>query len=134
MLIRVLGLFAATSLLGVASPASADGLQGEWRNTKNTVHLRVRPCGSALCGIVTWAAPQQRADARKGSGNELIGSVLLRDLRSSGKGTWSGKVFVPDVNANASASVTQINNVLIRVSGCTLFGLACKTQHWHRLK
>ena len=127
-------LLACVALLGAAAPAPVqEGLQGEWRNTRNTVHLRVRPCGAALCGTVTWAADQQRADAKKGSGRDLVGSILLRDLQRGDDGKWRGKVFVPDINSNASATVTQVNGNMIRVSGCTLFGLACKTQHWHRI-
>lgn len=135
MLIRLLSLFAATVLLGGAAPPepAARGILGEWRNTNNTVHLRLQPCGPALCGKVTWAAAQPRADARKGSGKELIGSTLLNDLRPSGDATWRGKVFIPDINTSASGTVTQLSNVLIRVSGCTLMGLICKTQHWHRI-
>ena len=128
-------LIACAALLGGAAPAPAqDGLQGEWRNTKNTVHMRVQPCGPALCGTVTWAADQQRADARKGSGRELIGSVLMRDLTRGNDGKWRGKVFVPDINTSASATVIQLNSYTLRITGCTLLGLACRTQHWHRIK
>ncbi len=136
MSIRLLSLFAAAALLGAAAPAPAPtqpGLVGEWRNTNNNVHMRVSPCGAALCGTVTWAAARQRADARKGSGKELVGSVLLHDLKSSGASTWRGKVFIPDVNTNATATVVQVTNILIRVSGCSWLGLVCKTQHWHRI-
>ena len=133
MTIRLLSLFAAIFLLGAAAPPPANGLLGEWRNTNNNVHLRLEPCGSAVCGRVTWAADPQRADARKGSGKELVGSRLLHDLKQSSDGTWRGQVFIPDINKNASGTVTQLSNVLIRVSGCTLLGLICKTQHWHRI-
>ena len=135
MIKRLLSLSACIALLaGAAAPLPpGPGLQGEWRNTKNTVHLRVAPCGAALCGTVSWAADQQRADARKGSGKELVGSQLLRELKPDGDDTWRGKIYIPDVNTTASATVVQMSPVLIRVSGCTLFGLACRTQHWHRI-
>jgi uncharacterized protein (DUF2147 family) len=130
-----LTVFSACALLLAASvaPPAAEGVQGEWRNTKNTVHMRVAPCGAALCGTVTWAADAQRADARKGSGKELVGSVLLRELTSSGDATWRGKIYIPDLNTNASATVTQLSPKLLRISGCSLMGLACRTQHWHRI-
>lgn len=133
MLIRLPTLLAAFALLTAAAPAPlAKGLEGDWRNTKNTVHLRVSRCGPAYCGTVTWAAEQQRADARKGSGEDLIGSMLLRDLRPSGSATWRGKVHVPDIDINVRATVVQMSDVLLRVSGCS-FGIVCKTQHWHRI-
>lgn len=130
---RLLSLAASAMLLAAFGPPPAAGIQGEWRNTKNTVHMRVAPCGAALCGTVTWAADKQRADARKGSGKELIGARLLHDLRPSGDATWRGRIYIPDVNTTASATAIQLSPVLIRVSGCGLFGLACRTQHWHRI-
>ncbi|RYE02893.1 MAG: DUF2147 domain-containing protein [Sphingomonadales bacterium] len=133
MTIRSLSLLAAPLLLGAAAPAQSPGILGEWRNTNNNVHMRLQPCGPAICGKVTWAADRQRADARKGSGKELIGSILLHDLKPGADATWRGRVFIPDINTNASGSVTQLSNVLIRVSGCTMLGLICKTQHWHRI-
>ncbi len=134
MSIRLFSLFAAAAVLGGAAPAPAqNGLVGEWRNTNNNVHMRVSPCGAALCGTVTWAEERQRADARRGSGKDLVGSVLLHDLRPAGNATWRGKAFIPDVNVNATATVVQVSHILIRVSGCSWFGLACKTQHWHRI-
>ncbi|MCW3846204.1 DUF2147 domain-containing protein [Sphingomonas sp. LB-2] len=133
-MIRLFALATCAALLGASAPAPADGgLQGDWRNTKNTVHLRVEPCGQALCGTVTWAADQQRADARKGSGKDLIGSALLRDLRRGGDGKWRGKIYIPDIDTTASATVTQINDDQILVSGCTFLGVICRSQHWHRI-
>lgn len=134
MFVKLTGLSAAALLLAAsAPPPAADGLQGEWRNTKNTVHLRVAPCGAAMCGTVTWAGDAQRTDARKGSGKELVGSQLLHGLKPSGNASWRGKIYIPDINTNASATVTQLSPKLLRVSGCSMMGIVCKTQHWHRI-
>ena len=141
MLIRLPSLFAAATLLAaapgpllaaVAPEPMHKGLVGDWRNSKNTIHLRVKQCGPAYCGTVIWAGDQQRADARKGSGKDLVGSLLLRDLRPSGDKTWRGKVYVPDINFTVTATVLQMSDVLIRISGCS-FGIICRTQHWQRL-
>jgi uncharacterized protein (DUF2147 family) len=134
MSIRTLALFCCAALLGAAAPSTQMGdIRGEWRNTKNTVHLKVQPCGAELCGTVIWAAERQRADARKGSGSELIGSQLLRKLKRGSDGKWRGSIFIPDINTTASATAEQLNENLIRVSGCGLLGVICRTQHWHRM-
>lgn len=134
MSIRLFSLIACIALLGGAAPPQPDAsLQGEWRNTNNSVHLRVQPCGNSLCGTVTWADQKQRAEARKGSGKDLVGSMLLRDLKRTGDGTWRGKVSILAINSSATATVTRVDAKTIRISGCALLGLACRTQHWHRL-
>lgn len=132
--IRTFALLASAALIGAAAPVPPQAdLQGDWRNTKDTVHLKVQPCGSALCGTVTWAGDQQRADAKKGTGKELVGSRLLSELKLGDDGKWRGKVFIPDVNTNASATVEQLSPDLILITGCTLLGIVCKSQHWHRI-
>lgn len=135
MSIRTIYLALCAIVLGAAAPApAAQGLAGDWRNTNNTVHLRLTPCGPAMCGTVTWANETARKDAKKGSGRDLLGSRLLHDLRLSSDGVWRGKIFVPDLNKNASGTVTVLSDDLIRVSGCLFLGLACRTQHWHRMR
>jgi len=116
---------------GPSSPSSS--WEGMWRNTNNTVHLRTARCGRAMCGTVVWAIPKARADAKSGSGQDLIGRQLFQDFRPAEDGKWKGKVFLPDLNTSASATVTPTGRDTMLVSGCLLFGLACKTQHWWRI-
>lgn len=135
MSIRLSSLFVCFALLCAAAPVPAqESLVGVWRNTLNTVHLKVSPCGDALCATVSWASDEQRALARKGSGREMVGRQLLTGLRRGGDGKWRGKAFIPSINMNASATVIQVNGHTMRVTGCALLGVLCKTQHWHRLK
>jgi uncharacterized protein (DUF2147 family) len=131
----------AGALLVAAAPPPAaptagntpSSWEGTWRNTNNTVHLRAARCGSAMCGTVVWAIPKARADAKSGSGQDLIGRQLFQNFRPADDGTWKGKVFIPDLNTKASATVTPTGRDTMLVSGCLLFGLACKTQHWWRI-
>ncbi len=133
-LMHVLGLTIAALLLGAAAPVPpSSGLEGVWRNMRNTIHLRIAPCGEALCATVVWANETARADARKGSGRELIGSRLLTDLRRRNDGKWRGTAYVPDLDQRATATAMRTNEGLLRVSGCVLGGLVCQTRHWRRI-
>lgn len=136
-------LAAAAGLTAAADPPpdaplrsvrEARGIEGQWRNTRNTVHLKVSECGESLCGTVIWAVPQARQDARRGSGQDLIGRALFREFQQVDDGTWRGKVYIPDINANASAKITQLDRDTMLVSGCLFLKIACKTQHWWRMK
>jgi uncharacterized protein (DUF2147 family) len=121
----------AVLLIGAAPPPSA--LNGVWRNMRNTIHLRLAPCGNALCGTVVWATETSRTDARQGSGKELIGSAVLTDLVPTGPDSWRGKAYVPDIDRRAPSTVFRIKPDLLRVSGCVLAGLICRTRHWQRI-
>jgi uncharacterized protein (DUF2147 family) len=130
-LMRVLSLAIGAALLTGAAPSG--DLDGVWRNAHNTIHLRLAPCGPAYCATVVWATETARADARKGSGQELIGSQLLTNLHPNGPGKWRGRAYVPDLNRRASATVLRTRPDQLRVSGCALGGLICQTRHWQRI-
>lgn len=124
----------ALALSSVPTLAAApQSWEGVWKNTRNTVHIRISQCGQAMCGTVIWAVPQAKADALRGSGRQLIGSQLFSGFRRSDDGTWRGKVYIPDVDSTGSATITFVNPDLIQVSGCLFLGLACRTQHWQRI-
>lgn len=115
-----------------AAPAQND-LLGVWRNPKNSVHLDIRPCGPSACGYVVWASARAQADARKGSGRDLIGLQLLQDFAPNAHG-WRGKVFVPDLNRTLTGSARSIDADHLEAKGCLIGSILCKAQVWTRLK
>jgi len=129
-------LLAALVLLTTATQAPAADAEGDlfgvWRNPHNTVHLEIRPCGGSACGYVVWAAPKAQADARRGSGKELIGQQLLRDFAPTDRG-WRGKVFVPDLNVTLGGAVRPLDGEHLQAKGCLISGLLCKSQVWSRV-
>jgi uncharacterized protein (DUF2147 family) len=116
-----------------AASASGSPLEGVWRNTRDTIHLRASRCGAAVCGTVIAAAARHQVDAQKGSGRGLVGMQLFSSFRPAGASTWTGKIYIPDINKNANGKIVLTDRDSITVSGCLVFGLACKTQHWHRI-
>ena len=130
---RMLSSLAALALLIGATPAAAEpDLFGLWRNPKNSVHVDIRPCGGSACGYVVWASEKAQADARKGSGRELVGMQLLRDFAPSG-GSWRGKVFVPDLNRNFTGAARMLDDNHLEARGCLIANAICKKQVWTRL-
>ncbi|WP_187107714.1 DUF2147 domain-containing protein [Sphingomonas xanthus] len=125
-------LLAATTLaLTVAVPAEARSpIEGRWQ--KGNLQIDIKPCGSALCGTVVRASKKQQARAEKGSGTDLIGATLIRDIRPTGPGAYSARVFVPDRNMNASGRIKQLAPNRLQVSGCVL-AIICKSGNWSRV-
>lgn len=124
-------------LAGLASAATAhaaspDPSLGNWKNPKNTVHVRSQPCGQAMCGVVVWASPQAIADAGKGSKTPLIGSTLFRNFTSVKNGVWRGKVYVPDIGKTFSGTITVLDRNRIEGKGCLVGGIGCRSQIWTR--
>lgn len=132
-------LLAALAVASLGAPeiaaAQASGVEGVWRNPKNTVHIKIQPCGANLCGYVVWATPKAQADARKAGTESLVGAQLLRNFGpSTTRGTWRGKVFVPDMNATFSGTAELVDANTLKARGCLIAGLGCKTQNWKRVE
>jgi uncharacterized protein (DUF2147 family) len=130
----------ALALLAVAAAAACSAnaqsepatLFGVWRNPKDTVHVEIRACGASACGAVVWATTAAQADARHGSGRDLVGMQLFRDLSQRSPTTWRGKVFVPDLDLTLNGIAELVDSERLRIKGCLLGGFVCRAQTWTR--
>ena len=75
---------------------------------------------------------EAQADARDGGTPKLIGTALLREYRPSGRNTWSGTIFVPDMGRTFGSTLKLVDANTISVKGCLIGGFFCKSQIWHR--
>ncbi|MCW4462430.1 DUF2147 domain-containing protein [Sphingomonas sp. BT-65] len=132
----MIALFGAAMIAAQAGAGSGGGelpVASEWRNPRNTVRIRLTPCGQdRMCGIVTWASDKAKADARRGGTENLVGANLFRDFRRVSPGHYKGRVFVPDLNRTFSGQM-QIQGDSMIGKGCVLAGLICKQQVWTRV-
>jgi uncharacterized protein (DUF2147 family) len=125
--------------VAAVSSAAADVI-GTWINPRGTVKVRTGDCahddagkaGGGLCGWVVWAAPKAEADARDSGVTRLIGTELLRGYRSTGRGLYKGEVYVPDMGRTFYSTIEQRGANDLKISGCILGGLICRSQDWHR--
>lgn len=126
-------LLVVTVVPTAALSGSATALSGSWTNPARSVRVALDACGTALCGRVTWASAQAIADAREGGVVPLIGRTLLETYTPRGPARWQGRVFVPDWNRSFWSTIDVQNPQTLKISGCILHGLLCKSQLWTRL-
>jgi uncharacterized protein (DUF2147 family) len=124
-------LVLAVMLVPTAAPAGS-ALEGHWRNPNGTVIIAIAPCGEAFCGRVQWASEKAMADARKGGTDPLVGAELLSDIVPKGDGRWKARLFVPDLGKTSKAELRQLERGQLKVSGCAVGRLLCKSQIWTR--
>jgi uncharacterized protein (DUF2147 family) len=129
--IAIAAAFAA--LAGQAAVAQGPGVEGVWSNPKGSVQVKTGACGDKLCGVVVYASQKAQADARKAGAEPLIGTTLLRGYRANGSAQWAGQVYVPDRKASYYSTIQLLDAQTLKVSGCILGGLICKSQTWHRV-
>lgn len=116
-----------------AQAAGSETIHGTWENPTGDVRVITQPCGDNLCGKVSWASDLAKRDAAAGGTPNLIGTSLLRDYRQTKPGHWKGRVFVPDLGDTYYSKIVQLDNRRIKISGCILGGLLCKSQVWKKI-
>lgn len=129
---QILASIAAMALLSGTAVASAKSpLEGRWKNGK--MEVVIAPCGADLCGTVVKASPIQQRKAERGSGTDLIGARLIKDIEPTGPNSYRASVFVADRNIHARGSIRQVSRNELKVRGCVL-GIVCKSKTWERVR
>jgi len=125
------GVVAALTAVALAGAAEARSpIEGRW--AKGNLQIDIKPCGPTLCGTVVKASAKQQARAERGSGTELIGATLIKDIRPVGARNYRARVFVADRNMHATGKIQQLAPDQLKVSGCVL-AFICKSARWNRV-
>ncbi|WP_365344293.1 DUF2147 domain-containing protein [uncultured Sphingomonas sp.] len=128
-----LAVLAIGGAAAAAEPVPTTSIYGTWMNPYHSVAVRTVPCADRLCGRVVWASREAQQDARDGNVPNLIGTSLLENYRPTGARSWAGTVFVPDMGRHFYSLIEQVDDSNMRVRGCILHGLLCKSQVWQRV-
>lgn len=105
----------------------------QWLGPYRNVKVETGDCNGKLCGWVVWATPEAEEEAREGGVQHLVGTELLQDYRQVSNNRWQGRVFVPDMGRTFYSTITRIDPGSLKISGCILGGLVCKSQIWKRV-
>ena len=121
-------------LIALATMIAADTapIEGRWTNPSGRVTVLIEACGEAYCGSVIAAAESARADARRGGTANLVGTQLMSGFKPAGPGKWRGRMFVPDINHRSKAELRLIGTSQLKVTGCMVGRMICKSQMWTR--
>lgn len=122
---------AALPLLALAAAQSPVApIQGLWKNPIGSAIIAIEPCGQSLCGRVVWASQRGQREVASHT-KQVVGMTVLSGLRPDG-GHWSGTLYILDDNIQVAARLQPIAQSEMKLTGCALIGLICRTQVWTR--
>ncbi len=138
------GPFAA-SLLGAAlHPAFAADVTGTWLTEEGKATVRMSDCGGALCGtIVALKDPvdpatgmpktdKNNVDVSKRS-RPMIGVEIVLGMKPAATPNhWTGRLYNAEDGKTYSGTLTLQNANTIKLQGCILSGIICKSSLWTR--
>ena len=100
----------------LAGAAYADPIEGNWR-TQSGETAAIGDCGGGFC--ITM-----KTGKHKGKG---IGKIA-----PSGEGQYSGSITDPNTDKTYSGKAS-VDGGSMKLKGCVLGGLICKSQNWTKL-
>ena len=109
---------------------AADPALGTWQTQPDDgayAHVRMVPCGAAVCGTI---ARTFNASGEYTSPN--IGKTLVIDMKPKGNGTYEGRVWRPS-NGKVYIGKMAVSGDALKLSGCVAGGLICSKQSWRRI-
>jgi uncharacterized protein (DUF2147 family) len=119
----------ALTLLTLTAQAPRSPIEGFWKNPIGSAIIAIAPCGNALCGKVVWASERGRREASKGSAH-VVGTTVLTEMTPNGN-RWTGTLFIPD-DIHVPARLQLLNPRQLKLTGCIMAGLFCRSQIWTR--
>ena len=125
-------ILAAIAGLGLAGAAfAADPAVGTWQTQVDDgkyAHIKMAPCGAAVCGVIA-----RSFDSSGEIQSKNIGKKLVIDMKPAGDGSYAGKVWRPS-NGKIYIGKMSVSGKKLKLSGCVAGGLICSKQTWSKVK
>ena len=112
---RRTSLIAAATLL-MAGVAAADPIEGNWK-TQSGATAAIGDCGGGFCITL-------KSGKHKGKG--------IGKMSAQGGNEYSGSITDPETDKTYSGKAS-LNGSSLKMKGCVLGGLICKSQTWSKL-
>lgn len=133
----------AVILCAPLAPAFAADLKGNWLTEEGKATVRIADCGAALCGTIVAlkepndpATGQPKTDKNNtdtGKRNRpMIGVQIVLGMTPAGADQWKGQVYNAEDGKTYTGSLTLQNANTLKLQGCILGGIICKSSTWTR--
>ena len=127
----------------VAATAQTGGPAGVWLTQKGDAHVRIAPCGAALCGTIVWL--RDPIDGETGRpltdkhnpvparrSNPMIGTQIMFGMQPSGPNRWSGHFYNSQDGQTYDGNLVLLSPDSVKAEGC-LIGI-CMGENWQRVE
>lgn len=125
----------------VSTGALAADPTGSWKTEGGKAVVRIANCGGSLCGnVASLSEPNDPAtgrpktdknnsDASKRS-RPIVGTPILMGMKPNGADKWSGQLYNAEDGKTYTGHITYAGGSSLKLEGCALGGMVCKSQTW----
>lgn len=123
----VLCFFSTTILL--SGNCNAQDLCGTWMTACSGAKINIQKKDKDLYeGTLVWTKDNNEESRKK------LGTIIVKDLRKTGKNTYEGYVIDPEKNKTYNSTITIISDKIIELRGYIRIPLFGKTEKWTKCK
>jgi uncharacterized protein (DUF2147 family) len=135
---------AAIAYLATALPVLSADPTGTWLTEDGEARVRIYNCGQGLCGTVLSLKEPNDPETGKPKldkfnqdtgkrGRPIIGVELMSGLKPNGTpDQWEGSLYNPEDGNTYKGILTAQSLLTLKLQGCVLGGLICKSEIWKR--
>lgn len=118
----------AACILSLSAGVAAADVKGVWRTETNKdgnwALVKMGACGSKTCGTMIHTNAAKK---------DNVGKMIVKGMKSKGDGEYGGgKIYAPDDDDWYTSKMELMKDGRLKVSGCVLGGLVCRSQKWTR--
>jgi uncharacterized protein (DUF2147 family) len=135
---------AVAACFAMALPACAADPTGVWLTEDGEARVRIYNCGQDLCG--TLFSLKEPNDPETGKpkldkfnqdkskrARPIVGIELMSGLKPNGTpDQWEGSLYNPEDGNTYKGILTAQGLLNLKLQGCVLGGLICKSEIWKR--
>lgn len=142
-LLQTATVSAALLALSLGIGFAADPV-GNWHTEQAKATVKIAACGPALCGTIVALKDANDPDTGKPRTDKnnadaslrnrpMVGVQIVLGMKPSGTANkWSGQVYNAEDGKTYTGNLTLQDANTIKLEGCILGGLVCKSQTWTR--
>jgi uncharacterized protein (DUF2147 family) len=136
----ILNVAAMVLAIAVGAPAAANAAAedaaGTWKDTETGGICSIYTCDGGICvKVVTPSKGREKDDNNPDpalKGRSMAGVVIMTGATKDGSDRWKGKLYNSEDGSTYTGYVIVTNKDEVKLEGCVLGGIICKSRIWRR--
>ena len=128
--------FAMLLTLPASCFAAAEDAVGTWKDTETGATTQIYSCGGGICVKVVTPSKGREADNNnpdpKLKGRSMAGVTIMTGAVKDGADRWKGQLYNSEDGKTYSGWVIVKSKDEVKLEGCVLAGIICKSRVWRR--
>ena len=134
---RAIWIALAFAIAGTsAAYAAAEDAIGAWRDTETGAILSIYSCTGGICVKIVTPSKDGQKDTNNPDpalkGRSLAGIEIMTGGVKDGADRWKGNLYNSEDGKTYSGWLTVQNKDQVKLEGCVLLGIICKSRIWKR--